>query len=57
MHPTHIVYAVFVLHQHKGMVFVRWGIDNLLSMAYNKITFSDKQLWAFWVDWQAEESR
>lgn len=55
MHPTHIVYAVFALYQHKGMAFVRWGIDNLLSMAYNVIIFSDKQLWAFWVDWKAAE--
>lgn len=56
MHPTHIVYAVFVLHQHKGMAFVRWGRDDLLSMAYNEIIFSDKQLQAFRVDWKAAES-
>lgn len=41
---THIVYAVFVLHQHKEMVFVRWDGDDLLSMVYNEIIFSDKQL-------------
>lgn len=57
MHPTHIVYAVFVLHQRRGMVFVRRGRDDLLSMAYNEIIFSDKQLGAFWVDWKAAESR
>lgn len=55
MHHTHIVYTVFVLHQHKGAVFARWGRDDLLSMSYNEIIFSDKQLRAFWADWKAAE--
>lgn len=41
---THIVYTVFVLHQHKEMVFVQWDGDDLVSMVYNEIIFSDKQL-------------
>lgn len=44
---THIVYTVLVLHQQKGMVFVRWDGDDLVSMVYNEIIFSDKQLRAF----------
>lgn len=43
---THIVYTVFVLHQHKEMVFVQWDGDDLVSMVYNEIIFSDKQLQA-----------
>lgn len=37
------------------MVFVRWGRDDLLSMAYNEIIFPDKQLWAFRLDSKAAE--
>lgn len=44
---THIVYIVLVLQQHKGMVFVRWDGDDLVSMVYNVIIFSDKQLRVF----------
>lgn len=43
---THVVYTVFVLHQHKEMVLVRWDGDDLVSMVYNAIIFSDKQLQA-----------
>lgn len=49
MHPTHIVYSVFVLQQQKGMVFEWWGRDGRLSLAYNEIIFSDKQIRGFWV--------
>lgn len=55
---THIVYTVLVLHQHKGMVFVRWDGDDLVSMVQWFIMRLYSQINSFgpfWVDWKAAE--